>query len=306
MAELRRGRPGLQHLPAPTRCVSRLGRGRGRPSADCPPEVAEVLALGEQAERESGGAFASVCRAPDGGTRARPERRGEGLGRRAGRRRAARPGRTPTSASPPAATWSAARSTPAAAPWRIGVEDPHDPQRLVAVVPVRTGAVATSGTAHRGAHLVDARTGQAAGRRRLGHRRRGRPSPGPTSTRPRRSPAAPTPPAGCAPGRAAPGWWCGPTGPRSSWTRVRSGPLLADRAAAGRCGHDCALGRTARQWADHDPRRPASGSRQHTARRGAQAVHRPSAAGCRHRGARSTPARTLPWKSWTHRSRPRL
>ena len=31
--------------------------------------------------------------------------------------------------------------------------------RLVAVVPVRTGAVATSGTAHRGAHLVDARTG---------------------------------------------------------------------------------------------------------------------------------------------------
>jgi len=30
----------------------------------------------------------------------------------------------------------------------------------VAVVPVHTGAVATSGTAHRGAHLVDARTGR--------------------------------------------------------------------------------------------------------------------------------------------------
>ena len=43
--------------------------------------------------------------------------------------------------------------------WRIGIEDPHDPSRLVATVPVRTGAVATSGTAHRGEHLVDGRTG---------------------------------------------------------------------------------------------------------------------------------------------------
>ena len=43
--------------------------------------------------------------------------------------------------------------------WRIGIEDPHDPQRVVAVVPVHNGAVATSGLAHRGAHIVDARTG---------------------------------------------------------------------------------------------------------------------------------------------------
>ncbi|WP_445942289.1 FAD:protein FMN transferase [Pseudonocardia sp. T1-2H] len=46
-------------------------------------------------------------------------------------------------------------------PWRIGIEDPHDPRRLVAVVPVHTGAVATSGTARRGAHVLDARTGRA-------------------------------------------------------------------------------------------------------------------------------------------------
>jgi thiamine biosynthesis lipoprotein len=44
-------------------------------------------------------------------------------------------------------------------PWEIGIENPHDPQRLIAVVPIRSGAIATSGTAHRGAHLVDARTG---------------------------------------------------------------------------------------------------------------------------------------------------
>ena len=46
-------------------------------------------------------------------------------------------------------------------PWRVGIEDPHDPARVLAVVPVRDGAVATSGSAHRGEHLVDARTGAA-------------------------------------------------------------------------------------------------------------------------------------------------
>ena len=42
-----------------------------------------------------------------------------------------------------------------AAPWRIGVEDPRDRSRMVAVVPLTEGAVATSGTAARGAHLYD-------------------------------------------------------------------------------------------------------------------------------------------------------
>ena len=42
-----------------------------------------------------------------------------------------------------------------AAPWRVGVEDPRDRSRMVAVVPVVEGAVATSGTAARGAHLFD-------------------------------------------------------------------------------------------------------------------------------------------------------
>ena len=76
----------------------------------------------------------------------------------------ARPGRcarsrTPTSASAPAATWSARSPARTRPDWRIGIEDPHDPTRVVAVVPVRTGAVATSGLAHRGGHVVDARTG---------------------------------------------------------------------------------------------------------------------------------------------------
>jgi len=49
---------------------------------------------------------------------------------------------------------------PGAHPWRIGLEDPHDPQQLLGLVPIANGAVATSGTVHRGQHLVDARTGQ--------------------------------------------------------------------------------------------------------------------------------------------------
>jgi thiamine biosynthesis lipoprotein len=43
--------------------------------------------------------------------------------------------------------------------WSVGIEDPTDRRRLVAVVPVESGAVATSGTAARGAHLVDPRDG---------------------------------------------------------------------------------------------------------------------------------------------------
>jgi FAD:protein FMN transferase len=48
-------------------------------------------------------------------------------------------------------------------PWRVGIEDPSDPARVLAVVPVRDGAVATSGSAHRGAHVRDARTGSVPG-----------------------------------------------------------------------------------------------------------------------------------------------
>ena len=49
---------------------------------------------------------------------------------------------------------------PAGPPWQIGIEDPAEPDRILAVVPLHTGALATSGTAHRGQHLLDARTGR--------------------------------------------------------------------------------------------------------------------------------------------------
>lgn len=46
-------------------------------------------------------------------------------------------------------------------PWRIGIEDPRDVSRVIAAVPLVAGGVATSGTAHRGRHLVDPRSGRA-------------------------------------------------------------------------------------------------------------------------------------------------
>lgn len=40
-------------------------------------------------------------------------------------------------------------------PWRVGVEDPHRPDRVLMAVAVTDGAVATSGTRQRGAHVWD-------------------------------------------------------------------------------------------------------------------------------------------------------
>ncbi|WP_298862914.1 FAD:protein FMN transferase [uncultured Microbacterium sp.] len=46
--------------------------------------------------------------------------------------------------------------------WNIGIVDPTDRTRVLATVPVRNGAVATSGSAERGAHIIDPRTGRPA------------------------------------------------------------------------------------------------------------------------------------------------
>lgn len=138
--------------------ISRLGRGELR-VADCPPDVAadvaEVLALGDAAGRASGGAFA-VRR---GGGALDPSGVVKGW---AAERAAIHLVALPDTDFCLSAGGDIICRTldPAGPPWRIGIEDPHDPTRLVALVPVHTGAVATSGTARRGAHIVDARTGR--------------------------------------------------------------------------------------------------------------------------------------------------
>ena len=44
--------------------------------------------------------------------------------------------------------------------WRVGIENPRDRSQIASTVSLTHGAVATSGTAARGAHLYDPRTGE--------------------------------------------------------------------------------------------------------------------------------------------------
>ena len=143
----------------PESCISRLGRGEIT-VADCPPEVAEVLALGETARQESSGAFDVRRIGPDGTVHLDPS----GVVKGWAVERAVAPLRALAATDfclSAGGDMFCRTEDPTADPWRIGIEDPADTTRIVAVVPVFTGAVATSGTSRRGQHLVDARSGRA-------------------------------------------------------------------------------------------------------------------------------------------------
>ncbi|HEY5981322.1 MAG TPA: FAD:protein FMN transferase [Microlunatus sp.] len=141
--------------------ISRLDRGE-IDVTDCPPEVREVLALGRQAEEQSGGAFSIRLPRPGGSAddrRLDPSGVVKGWAVQRASRRLATLDDTDLCLS--AGGDMVCRVTDPRRPaWQIGIEHPIDPSRLIATVPVRRGAVATSGTARRGAHLYDARTGR--------------------------------------------------------------------------------------------------------------------------------------------------
>lgn len=138
----------------PDSVISRLGRGE-LDLADCPPEVAEVLALGEEARRASGGAFAvrrpGVALDTDGIVK--------GWAVQRAMRAFDHLDDTDVCLSAGGDMACVVRD-PDGEPWRVGIEDPRDPTRVLAVVPVHTGAVATSGAAHRGAHITHAVSGE--------------------------------------------------------------------------------------------------------------------------------------------------
>lgn len=140
--------------------VSRLDRGELEPG-ECPPEVAEVLAIGELARVQSGGAFdvrRPVADDAAGETVLDPSGvvKGWAVERAARVLRALDDTDVCLSAGGDMVCHVADPDRPA---WQVGIEHPLDPTRLIATVAVRHGAVATSGSAHRGAHIVDARTG---------------------------------------------------------------------------------------------------------------------------------------------------
>ncbi|MFF4659828.1 FAD:protein FMN transferase [Streptomyces sp. NPDC001381] len=139
--------------------VSRLARGE-LALADCDPEVAEVLELGAEAERVSDGWFSM-----------RYEGRLDPTGivkgwaaERAARLVAAVAGVNGVSVNGGGDVQLLGVPGPER-PWRVGVSDPLRPGGLAAVVSAAGAdelAVATSGTAERGAHIVDPRTGRSA------------------------------------------------------------------------------------------------------------------------------------------------
>lgn len=138
--------------------ISRLDRG-DLALADCPAEVTEVLEIAERARLESGGAFDVRRPGEDGTLRLDPS--GVVKGWAVQRAAAAFEALEHTDYCLSAGGDMVCRTrVPGSPGWRIGIEDPREPGRIVAVVPVRNGAVATSGTAHRGAHIEDPRTGQ--------------------------------------------------------------------------------------------------------------------------------------------------
>ncbi|QOV41137.1 FAD:protein FMN transferase [Streptomyces ferrugineus] len=127
---------------------------------DCAPEVAEVLDLGAEAERLSEGWFSTTYEG-----RLDPTGIVKGWSvERAARRLADVAGVTGVSVNGGGDVQLLGVPGPQR-PWRVGISDPLRPGGLAAVISaagLTELAVATSGTAERGTHIVDPRTGRSA------------------------------------------------------------------------------------------------------------------------------------------------
>ncbi|MDN3022301.1 FAD:protein FMN transferase [Streptomyces sp. S.PB5] len=138
--------------------ISRLARG-DLTVEDCDPEVAEVLDLGAKAEELSDGWFSMRYEG-----RLDPTGIVKGWAVERAARHLAKAGATGVSLNGGGDVQLL--GTPGQQrPWRVGVADPLRPGGLAAVVSAAGTtelAVATSGTAERGAHIVDPRTGRSA------------------------------------------------------------------------------------------------------------------------------------------------
>ena len=133
--------------------ISRIGRGELTLAA-ADPLVTEVLAQCAQLETETGGWFTAHWRdaAPDptGLVKGWAVERASELLRDHGSRNHAVNGGGDVQ--------TAGESAPGQ-PWRVGIVDPFDRTRVLSTVTGRDVAVATSGGAERGPHIIDPRTG---------------------------------------------------------------------------------------------------------------------------------------------------
>ena len=144
--------------------VSRISDGRDR-LVDAHPRIRHVAALCELAGHRTGGSFAAWLPGPDGRQRFDPTGLVKGWAveqaftalladlRKLG------PHDALVCAGGDIAVACHRTDTPS---WVVAVEDPRDRSHTLRSLELRTGAVATSGTAARGTHIVDPATGTAA------------------------------------------------------------------------------------------------------------------------------------------------
>ncbi|MFE1176134.1 FAD:protein FMN transferase [Streptomyces sp. NPDC058773] len=133
--------------------ISRLGRGELEPD-DCPAEVRQVLDLCERAREATGGWFSAAAGGgldPSGIVKGWAVERAARILEAAGAHHTCVNGGGDLQLTGEAAPGE---------PWRIGIAHPRHPGRLCAVVTGRDLAIATSGTAERGAHIIDPHTGR--------------------------------------------------------------------------------------------------------------------------------------------------
>ncbi|MEU0805868.1 FAD:protein FMN transferase [Streptomyces sp. NPDC005970] len=140
----------------PASAISRLGRGELAPER-CGPEVAEVLGLCEAAARATDGWFSHTPGGrldPSGMVKGWAVERASEILYAAGAHNTCVNGGGDIQLRGEAAP---------GVPWRIGIAHPLRPGALCAVVTGRDHlAVATSGTAERGSHVLDPHTGEPA------------------------------------------------------------------------------------------------------------------------------------------------
>jgi thiamine biosynthesis lipoprotein len=138
--------------------LSRLARGE-LTAGECDPEVGEVLELAAEAERASDGWFSTTYEG-----RLDPTGIVKGWAVERAARTLAAAGATGVSVNG-GGDVQLLGVPGAGRPWRVGIADPLRPGGLAAVITAAGTtelAVATSGTAERGAHIVDPRTGRPA------------------------------------------------------------------------------------------------------------------------------------------------
>jgi thiamine biosynthesis lipoprotein len=141
--------------------VSRIRRGE-LALEDADPRVREVAALCEEASRRTGGAFDAWLPGADGVRVFDPTGLVKGWAvEQATQALVARLAELGThdvmvAAGGDVVVHCTRTDTP---DWQVAVEDPRDRCRTLLTIPLRRGAVATSGTAARGEHIVDPATG---------------------------------------------------------------------------------------------------------------------------------------------------